>query len=221
MCPPTTPPLRSLVAAQVAANLRFTFELGPPIRYGPWYKSSVGVSHDGFVATVTLPATGSHLCADVTVRVGVRRYLMETNLFPLPDWHGATMQTPLIAAARSWHAVAACAQPCSTTSSTAAGTASSWRRWWTGAACRCWILPCPPAAQVSRQKPQGCSNVLPELLHHMPCRRQQCTQRSRRCRHRCLDDLADEPGNYFIWFICSVFLQLASQSERVCRQGEA
>ena len=51
-------------------NDRFKAELGAPLSAGPWYNSSVLISPDGHLATVTLPVKGSRRSSDVTVRVG-------------------------------------------------------------------------------------------------------------------------------------------------------
>lgn len=42
---------------------------GPPLQVGPWYNSSVAISHDGHIATVTMPVRGNKRSSDVTVRV--------------------------------------------------------------------------------------------------------------------------------------------------------
>lgn len=60
---------RSLVVQQAEGNGRFASELGTPLQAGPWYNSSVAISNDGHVATVTLPVRGSQRSSDVTVRV--------------------------------------------------------------------------------------------------------------------------------------------------------
>lgn len=61
----------SLVASQAEGNERFKAELGAPLAAGPWYNSSVALSAEGHIATVTLPVRGSQRSSDVTVRVGV------------------------------------------------------------------------------------------------------------------------------------------------------
>ena len=69
-CPAALPACRcSLVVQQAEGNGRFAAELGTPLVAGPWYNSSVAISHDGHVATVTLPVRGSQRSSDVTVRV--------------------------------------------------------------------------------------------------------------------------------------------------------
>lgn len=58
-----------MVLEQAGGNERFKAEVGAPLHAGPWYNSSVAISHDGHVATVTMPVRGSRRSSDVTVRV--------------------------------------------------------------------------------------------------------------------------------------------------------
>lgn len=59
-----------MVLDRAPAHERLCAELGgPPLAAGPWYNSSVAVSHDGHIATVTLPLRGAKRSSDVTVRV--------------------------------------------------------------------------------------------------------------------------------------------------------
>ena len=58
-----------MVIQQAEGNERFVAEVGAPLAAGPWYNSSVAISHDGHIATVTLPVRGSRRASDVTVRV--------------------------------------------------------------------------------------------------------------------------------------------------------
>lgn len=54
---------------QATSNPRFAAAVGAPIQAGPWYNSSVAISHDGHIATVTMQLRGSQRSSDVTVRV--------------------------------------------------------------------------------------------------------------------------------------------------------
>lgn len=60
-----------MVMDAAAQHPRFAEEVGSPFAGGPWYNSSVAISHDGHMATVTLPLRGSRRASDVTVRVRV------------------------------------------------------------------------------------------------------------------------------------------------------
>ena len=58
-----------MVLDAAASNPRFEDTVGGPVTAGPWYNSSVAISHDGHIATVTMPVRGSKRSSDVTVRV--------------------------------------------------------------------------------------------------------------------------------------------------------
>ncbi|PSC69846.1 Mitochondrial import inner membrane translocase subunit Tim21 [Micractinium conductrix] len=76
-------------------NDRFKAELGAPLSAGPWYNSSVLISPDGHLATVTLPVKGSRRSSDVTVRIVRRGGLRSTLLYNLvggAEWEVLVMQ---------------------------------------------------------------------------------------------------------------------------------
>lgn len=74
MNPSLLPLHRSLVMTQATSNPRFAAAVGAPIQAGPWYNSSVAISHDGHIATVTMQLQGSQRSSDVTVRVSGGRW---------------------------------------------------------------------------------------------------------------------------------------------------
>ncbi|KAI3428451.1 hypothetical protein D9Q98_007278 [Chlorella vulgaris] len=75
---------RGLVMEQAVAHERLCRELGgPPLQAGPWYNSSVAISHDGHIATVTMPLRGNRRSSDVTVRVVRQGGLRSTLLYNL------------------------------------------------------------------------------------------------------------------------------------------
>ncbi len=61
---------RRMVLQQAEGHNRLCRELGgPPLDAGPWYNSSVTITHDGRMATVTMPVRGGKRSSDVTLRV--------------------------------------------------------------------------------------------------------------------------------------------------------
>lgn len=52
-----------------AGNEALQQQLGEPLRTGPWYNASVGVTHGGLIGNCTLSMVGSRHSADVAIRV--------------------------------------------------------------------------------------------------------------------------------------------------------
>lgn len=86
---------RGLVMEQAVAHERLCRELGgPPLQAGPWYNSSVAISHDGHIATVTMPLRGNRRSSDVTVRVSAMLVLLLLLLPPADDLTACCWQDP-------------------------------------------------------------------------------------------------------------------------------
>ena len=64
---------KAMVMERAQNHERFTSALGAnnfgEFEFGPWYDSSVSLSHGGMVAAVTLPCRGPQQGSDITVKV--------------------------------------------------------------------------------------------------------------------------------------------------------
>ena len=68
-------------------------ELGANLAAGPWYNSSVRITHGGHVAAVTMPLRGERRASDVRVRLvrkGGLRWTLLYNLL-MPEWEVMVM----------------------------------------------------------------------------------------------------------------------------------
>lgn len=96
-----------------AGNATLLQQLGEPLRTGPWYNASVGVTHGGLIGNCTLSMVGSRHSADVAIRVGahirvsqlvitayrpIRRNKRYTKHAPIPkfSWNSIKLMRTII-----------------------------------------------------------------------------------------------------------------------------
>lgn len=86
---------KRMVETRAAAHSALQSALGNPLSAGPWYNATVQITHDGHIATVTIPLHGAQRSSDVTVRVVRRGGLRSTllyNVFGAAEWDAIVMQ---------------------------------------------------------------------------------------------------------------------------------
>lgn len=85
---------KQLVAQRVqAGQQKLEQELGANLELGPWYNSSVRITHSGHLAAVTMPLRGESRASDVRVRLvrkGGLRWTLLYNIFA-PEWEVMVM----------------------------------------------------------------------------------------------------------------------------------
>lgn len=79
---------KQLVEQRVHDHAALRKELGDNLQLGPWYNSSVSITHDGHIAAVTLHCVGDRRASDIRLRLVRKGGLRFTLLYNLltPEW---------------------------------------------------------------------------------------------------------------------------------------